>query len=243
MKRTLSLILALIILALTAVGCADQTPAANEQGKTAAGEDNTVSALQTTDNTEQPADNTADNTADNDQPQQTVSDDSGIPPLVKPWESAPLNGGYISEAAEAIVTVAEAYLAREIWLQYDNKHYPASGEGTYQQYRPQYHENSPEDCTSQYTGYTNCSAFTYDVYWEALGLDIKCPDTRSLMEDGTDMHVFTYYITGKETEEERHEIGQRFINTVQQGDIIVCRHPAPSTGGHALIYKIGRAHV
>ena len=235
MKRTLSFILALIILALTAVGCADKTPSANEQGKTAEGEDNTVSAVQTTDDAEQPADNTTDNTvdnsADNGQPQQTVSDESGIPPLVKPWESAPLNGGYISEAAEAIVTVAESYLARKMWLQYECTNIYETLPGTSRVRRTQQYLNTPEDCTSQNIGYTMCSFFAYDVLYQAFGIDMK---TSSGFAGATDMQVFHYTITGKETDLEKRRIEQRFLDTLQQGDIIVNKHRVSS--GHVLIY-------
>ncbi|MBQ2866221.1 MAG: DUF11 domain-containing protein [Clostridia bacterium] len=229
MKKLLAILLMLAVLAWVFAACGDSSQA--DAQKTSQDTD-TAKDSETQDDTTDPEATEQPDTAD---PDPSAGEQKTHPSGFDiPWENNPLNGSYISPEAEAIVTVAEAYLARKVWLQYDNKHYPASGEGSYQQYRPQYHENSPEDCTSQYIGYTNCSAFTYDVYWEALGLDIECPDTQSLMEKGTDMHVFTYYITGKETEEERFEIGQRFINTVQQGDIIVCRHP--KSGGHALIY-------
>ncbi len=167
------------------------------------------------------------------EPQAPVADD-GIPELVKPWDLNPLNGGYISPEAEALVTVTKAYLARGIWLQYDCSRLMEDVSGVTKVTRPQYHVNSPEDCTSQNTGYTNCSAFTYDVFWETFGLDIKASGTNAL-RDAVDMHVFTYYITGNETPYERRLVEQNFLNSLQQGDIVACDHPSPG-GGHALMY-------
>ncbi len=167
------------------------------------------------------------------EPQAPVADD-GIPELVKPWDLNPLNGSFISPEAEALVTVSKAYLARGIWLQYDCSRLMEDVSGVTKVTRPQYHTNSPEDCTSQNTGYTNCSAFTYDVFWETFGLDIKASGTNAL-RDAVDMHVFTYYITGNETPYERRLVEQNFLNSLQQGDIITCDHPAPG-GGHALMY-------
>ena len=166
-------------------------------------------------------------------PQLPAADD-GIPELVKPWDLNPLNGSFISPEAEALVTVSKAYLARGIWLQYDCSRLMEDVSGVTKVTRPQYHTNSPEDCTSQNTGYTNCSAFTYDVFWETFGLDIKASGTNAL-RDAVDMHVFTYYITGNETPYERRLVEQNFLNSLQQGDIITCDHPAPG-GGHALMY-------
>ena len=167
---------------------------------------------------------TDDNTAVSVQDGQTENGetDSGLHPsgLIMPWIKDPLNGSFISPQAEAVVTVAEAYFNRSVWLQYDNK-YSAGGN---QMYRLQYRENSPEDLTSQHTGYTNCSHFVYDVYYEALGVDIGHLTTKSLSENAVDMQVFFHKVTDRETEEQKLSIAQQFLDTLQQGDIIVCRH-------------------
>jgi len=170
------------------------------------------------------------------QPDTSTADSSGLPELVYPWEANPLNGSYISPEVEAIITVAKAYLARGIRLQYECSNLVKSATGVKSVTRCQYHVNTPEDCTSQNTGYTNCSAFTYDVFWEAFGLDIKANGC-SKLRDAVDMHVFTYYITGNETPYERRLVEQNFLNSMQQGDIIVCNHNAErGGGGHALLY-------
>lgn len=177
---------------------------------------------------------TDDNTAISVQDGQTENGetDSGLHPsgLIMPWIKDPLNGSFISPQAEAVVTVAEAYFNRSVWLQYDNK-YSAGGN---QMYRLQYRENSPEDLTSQHTGYTNCSHFVYDVYYEALGVDIGHLTTKSLSENAVDMQVFFHKVTDRETEEQKLSIAQQFLDTLQQGDIIVCRHR--DDGGHAMLY-------
>ncbi len=137
---------------------------------------------------------------------------------------------YISLQAEALVTVAKAYYDRSIWYQYDNNY----KEGGTQLYRIQYRENSPEDISSQYTAYTNCSHFVYDVYYEALGVDLGHLTTKALAEEATDMQVFAYTVTGRESEEQKRLTEQKFADTVRQGDIVVCRHKGE--GGHAFLY-------
>lgn len=157
--------------------------------------------------------------------------DDGIPELVKPWEIDPLNGTYISPEAEAIVTVAESYLARRTWLQYECTNIYETLPGTGRVRRTQQFVNTPEDCTSQNIGYTMCSFFVYDVFYQAFDVDIR----RSAgLAGSTDMQVFRYTITDKETEEEKRNIEQRFLDSLQQGDIIVNKHRVSS--GHALIY-------
>ena len=236
MKKLSGIILALMLMAAVFAGCGEQTASAPEDKDTLQQEQS--NDQQNTDPTPAPDTKPDDTTADDTTADDTTADeliaDDGIPELVIPWEKNPLNGGYISAEAEAIVTVAKAYLAREIWLQYDCSRLMKDLSGVSKVTRPQYHTNSPEDCTSQNTGYTNCSAFTYDVYWEAFGLDIKASGTNAL-RDAVDMHVFTYYITGNETEYERRLVEQNFLNSLQQGDIVACDHPSPG-GGHALIY-------
>ncbi|MBQ2866220.1 MAG: C40 family peptidase [Clostridia bacterium] len=239
MRRYLTLMLALLLALAVFAGCgeAQQDPPENkdtlqdnaQQDDSTPTPDGTQSGEQ--DDTQNGAqDGTQSDTQTPDEP----TADDGIPELVIPWEHDPLNGSYISPEAEAIVTVAKSYLAREVWLQYDCSRLMKDLSGVAKVTRPQYHTNSPEDCTSQNTGYTNCSAFTYDVFWEAFGLDIKASGTNAL-RDAVDMHVFTYYITGRETAYERRLVEQNFLNSLQQGDIIACDHPSPD-GGHALIY-------
>ena len=233
MKKLFAILLALALALAVFAGC-------GEQSTTSAPEDkNTLQQEQSGEpqNTDSASDPAPDPDPSSDTPAPAPDEpaaDDGIPELVIPWEKNPLNGGYISAEAEAIVTVAKAYLAREVWLQYDCSRLMKDVSGVTKVTRPQYHTNSPEDCTSQNTGYTNCSAFTYDVFWEAFGLDIKASGTNAL-RDAVDMHVFTYYITGNETEYERRLVEQNFLNSLQQGDIVACDHPAPD-GGHALIY-------
>ena len=161
MKKLLGIILALSLALVLLAGCGEpyKDPPADKD------------VLQDDAGTQTPADpKPADTT------QQAPAADDGIPELVKPWDLNPLNGSFISPEAEALVTVSKAYLAREIWLQYDCSRLMEDVSGVTKVTRPQYHVNSPEDCTSQNTGYTNCSAFTYDVFWETFGLDIICFD-------------------------------------------------------------------
>ena len=62
---------------------------------------------------------------------------------------------------KALIETAEAYYRQGEQLQYDS-------------YRKNLN-STPEDATSQHYTYTVCSGFTYQVYKQALGIDI--PDT------------------------------------------------------------------
>ena len=63
---------------------------------------------------------------------------------------------------EALVTYAEAMLARRTYVQYDDSRLVPGTDPAI--YRWQRQTMAAEDYTSQLIGYTNCAAFTHDVY-------------------------------------------------------------------------------
>ena len=140
---------------------------------------------------------------------------------------------FSSKAIEAIVVTAEAFLARKAYLQYDDISMVASLSGMSSIRRPDRLKYGPEDATSQFTWYTNCASWTYDVYYQALGQDIIAWTTASLQQ-ATDMHVWSYTVTGEETTEEKEAILAEFMSLVEPGDILTCRHK--NSGGHAMLY-------
>ncbi len=142
-----------------------------------------------------------------------------------------------SPQIEAVVRVAESYLARGKNLQYDTMRLvngTVDGNITYRLVAGKY---SPEDASSQYTTYTHCAAFCYDVYKEALGIDMGKYGVSRFMSD-TDMHAFTYYLKGTETEEQKQSILDQFKRSIQIGDILTCLY-ADGSGGHAMLYVGG----
>lgn len=134
---------------------------------------------------------------------------------------------YDTVVQEALAVVAEAYYARRVYVQYEDNPLIKSGDIL----RADRHKYSPEDATKQFTTYSNCAAFTYDVYKEALGIDIYSWTTASL-QGATDMHALTcnQMLT---TTEEKEEWYQKVRDTIQPGDIINYRK---DSWGHAMLY-------
>ena len=140
---------------------------------------------------------------------------------------------FASKEIEAIVTTAEAFYQRGVYLQYDDVSMVASLSGMTNIRRPDRLKYGPEDATSQFTWYTNCASWTYDVYYQALGQDIIAWTTSSLQQ-AADMHVWNYAVTGEETDYEKEAIFYEFTSLMEPGDILCCRHQ--KSGGHALLY-------
>ena len=141
---------------------------------------------------------------------------------------------YVSPQMEAVVAVAESYLARGKNLQYATERLLDKSIDDKITYRLIAGEYSPEDASSQFTTYTHCAAFTYDVYKEALGIEMNGFGVSKLMSF-TDMHAFTYYIKGTESRELKDSILNQFKNSIQVGDILTCQY-SDSSGGHAMLY-------
>ena len=136
---------------------------------------------------------------------------------------------------EAVVKTALAFLNRGKYIQYDDSRFSATAEVVVNRWEVGL--KSPEDYTSQSDGYTNCAAFTYDVYWEALGYDIGAYTTALLTAKGTSQRRYTYIPTGKETPEEKAAVEADFRANLQIGDIIVVRYNGDRDGnGHAMLY-------
>ncbi len=134
---------------------------------------------------------------------------------------------------EAVVKTALAFLDRGKYIQYDDTRFNPS----VQIYRWEVGLKSPEDYTSQATGYTNCAAFTYDVYKAALDYDIGAYTTANLTAKGTSQRKYTYIPTGKETAAEKAAVEADFRANLQIGDIIVVRYNGDKDGnGHAMLY-------
>lgn len=140
----------------------------------------------------------------------------------------------LSPAVEALLVTAEAFLARKSYLQYDDQSMVQSLTGLTSIRRAERAKNNPEMATGQFNVYTNCTEFVYDVYYFALGIDIVTWTTK-LLENYTQRHAWSYYITGEETPEQQQEIFDDFKAHMQPGDILVCRHKG-DTGGNTLFY-------
>ncbi len=144
----------------------------------------------------------------------------------------------MTDYQEAIVKTAETYLLRGESLQYEDTYFglhKTSGE-----YRWAYGQKAPEEYTTDEWGYTNCAAFTYDVYLNSLGYSL--PDsmytTGNLASKSDALGMRAFYFKnetpGEYTDEYKLEIERQFMETAEAGDIIVVRR-SDSTG-HAMLY-------
>ena len=140
----------------------------------------------------------------------------------------------MDERQQALVATAKAYYARGTYLQYDDTRAVTGNVVKPPVYRWERHKNGPEDSTRQRTNYTNCAAFCYDVYKEALGLDIINWCTEDMMKDAS-QHAFRYEVQFDETEEQKERIAKLYTEMLEPGDIIVNRHHTRN-GGHAMLY-------
>lgn len=155
-----------------------------------------------------------------------VTDAPALPPI----EADPR---FDSLEQEAVVKTALAFLDRGKYIQYDDTRFNSA----VQIYRWQVGLYGPEDHTQQSIGYTNCAAFTYDVYKSALDYDIGAYTTANLTAKGTSVRKYTYLPTGKETAAEKAAVEAEFRANLQVGDIIVVRYNGKNEGnGHAMLY-------
>ncbi len=143
---------------------------------------------------------------------------------------------YDSPAQEAVVETALAYMMRGARLHYDDTRLIDTRTVAY--YRWQTGLYSPEDYTSQFYGYLNCTAFTYDLYRNALDYEVLEHPTnlldRNSSPEGNALRPYVYYPTGEETAEEQAVMEKEFRASLQRGDIIVLRYN--SSGGHGMVY-------
>ncbi len=158
-------------------------------------------------------------------------------PTVEPGLELEENGVvYESLAQKAVVKTALAYLARGARIQYDDTNMLTKGAPT--MYRWQHGmRKSPEEYTSQNIGYSNCAAFTYDVYLAALDMKIGGYTTKALTDVGGKQRIFSYYPKGVETAEEQKTVQENFMSKLKPGDLIIVRYNGASDGnGHAMLY-------
>lgn len=144
---------------------------------------------------------------------------------------------YESLAQKAVVKTALAYLARGTRIQYDDtrlnpKSAPGSS-GTLYRWQSGVRK-SPEEYTSQHTGYSNCAAFTNEVYRAALDCSSGASSTDRYADIKGDTRAYRYNPTGKETAEEQAAIQEEFLSTLKMGDIIIVRRKNGT--GHAMLY-------
>ncbi|MBQ7624312.1 MAG: DUF11 domain-containing protein [Clostridia bacterium] len=134
---------------------------------------------------------------------------------------------------EAVCVYAEAMLARKTYVQYDDTRLIKGAEKV--TYRWQNKTMAAEDYTKQLTGYTNCACFTYDCYYFALDYDIETWHTNALYYKHPERIMLSFEVDGNESQATKDEVKEKFLKTLQPGDIVVY-HAQGDTYGHALLY-------
>ena len=144
---------------------------------------------------------------------------------------------YESLAQKAVVKTALAYLARNTRIQYDDSRLNPKGapesDGVLYRWQSAVRK-SPEEYTSQHTGYTNCAAFTNEVYRAALDCSSGASNTDRYASISGATRAYRYNPTGNETDAEKAAVQEEFLSTLKMGDIIIVRRKNGT--GHAMLY-------
>ncbi len=145
----------------------------------------------------------------------------------------------LTDAQKAVIGTAEAYLLRGYRIQYDDV-----TPFTKNAYRWNSGLRTPEESSFDNIGFTNCAAFTSEVYKTALGFtDVSYTTSSQIWSSYT---VWRYpqntsASIGGETDEQKAEIEADFYNNIQPGDIINIRYNSKSSG-HSMLY-IGNGNI
>lgn len=149
-----------------------------------------------------------------------------------------LNTEGMTDAQKAVVITAESFWLRGNRGQYDMSSMNKVGVGSVSRRITKY--KAPEDYTVQNRGYTDCSGFAFDVYLNALGVEIIAgsPYTKTYAETMPNRVLREKPNSSgfdQMSEEELKKKEKEFRDTLQPGDIIVYRYTG-DTGGHTLVY-------
>ena len=153
-------------------------------------------------------------------------------------QTAIVNTEGMTDLQKAIVVTAESFYMRGKYAQYDQ--YSMTSSNASEVDRRTYGIMAPEDYTAQFTSYTDCSSFVYDVYISALGMSISntFPFTKTLCESSAYRVLREQPVKNKFAEMTAEQLAAKekeFRETLQPGDIIVHRN-AKNTSGHAILY-------
>ena len=163
---------------------------------------------------------------------------NGLPLLKRADVTAPKDA--LTPQQAALISTAKAYWLRGERLQYADTRFIKNGKTLGAEFRWQSKVNAPEDCTLTDWGYTNCAAFTYEVYYQTFGYQLpnNMYTTLNLAThasgNGTEVFAYDRAKGSTQTAEEQAQIKEQFLSTLQPGDIICIRREAGT--GHALLY-------
>lgn len=151
----------------------------------------------------------------------------------------PIDTTGMTDYQKAVVLTAEHYWIRQARLQYEDTRLISS------KYRDQWRwgfikNNTVESYTEQDVGYSNCAAWTHEVYWNALDLDIVQYQTAQLCRLKMSQDKRVVFKAEKDgldfnTPTKIEELTRQIKQILQPGDLVV--YVRESTGwGHVMMY-------
>lgn len=130
---------------------------------------------------------------------------------------------------DALMTVAKAFFDRGSGVQYDELSMDRICRITPR--RELF--SAPEKATKQHILFLDCSSFVLSTFYQAFGYSFEADITNDMI-DLTDIRVFYYEITGRETEEEKLTVMKKYKETLQAGDVTVSVYNYDN--GHTMLY-------
>lgn len=126
---------------------------------------------------------------------------------------------------KALIATAEAFMLRGDRLQYGDD-YLRNEPRIYRWER----NHAPEESTTDEWGYTNCTGFVHDVYYNVFGYSYG---SFTLKNAPSYMKAYIYNFTHNETDEQKAAIEAEYRASLQVGDIVFYTY---SGNTHAMLY-------
>lgn len=161
------------------------------------------------------------------------------------YATKPITKLDLTPEQEAVIVTAYSFLLRGEKLQYADTRLGSDSDSEFRWKAGFY---SPEDYSSDNWGYTNCAAFTYDVYYNALGYDLcngdkKLYTTNNQMNHSEELGIRKYHMlcetADSYSEEDKEKIKKEIFDILQPADILVVRRGG---NGHSMLY-IGDGNI
>lgn len=130
---------------------------------------------------------------------------------------------------EALLAVAEAYLARKGRIQYDQRCMDRKAFLTPRRIKTA----PPEAATSERVLFLDCSSYVGALYYETFGKELPA-DLTWHMIDYVKPRIYYYEFNHNETDEEKKEIQKRMTDLLLSGDVITYDRDVGS--GHTMMY-------
>ncbi len=146
----------------------------------------------------------------------------------------PVDVSGMTELQKAIVLTAESYFLRGTRLQYEDTRFVNTKYLDLWRWGA-VRTKTIEDYTTQNIQYSNCAAFTHDVYYNALGFNITQYTTSSLVASSPSSRVeFMKKSISLSSSSAKEAFKKEFLDTLEPGDLMV--YLRSSGTGHVMLY-------